>query len=219
MSVLEQNMAARRERILEAARQVIERDGFEGLTMRSLADAGEVTVPTIYNLVGNKEQVLLAAVEEQTRGFTSALERAHGDLLEVVEATVRQLVRRPRYYRALLLVLASADQAGAAQRFAAHALGDQIERALAELDAAGELAGWVDRDALAQRLHGHIDQVAIEWARGSLTNASFRAAALFDAALTMLGVTSGASRARFERTATDHQAAAHRSRAPRGRAA
>ena len=89
MSAMEQNMEARRQRLLEEVRRLIESGGFEGLTMRELASASGVTVPTIYNLIGNKEAVLLAAVEEQTQGFTLALERVQGDLIEVVEATVR----------------------------------------------------------------------------------------------------------------------------------
>ena len=62
-------MAERRERILEAARGLIESRGYEGLTMRDLAGASGVTVPTVYNLIGSKEEVLFAAVEEQTRHF------------------------------------------------------------------------------------------------------------------------------------------------------
>lgn len=218
MSVVEQKMAARRQRILEEARRLIASDGFEGLTMRELAQAAEVTVPTVYNLIGNKESVLLAAVEEQTEGFTSALDQVRGDLIAVVEATVQQLIRRPRYYRALLLALSSTEHAGAAQRYAAQALFQQIERALADLAEAKELAPWIDQRALAQRLHDHIDYAAIEWARGSLTEESFRSAALFDASLTLLGVTSGSSQKRFGQTARIHQDAALRSRrGPRNR--
>ena len=50
-----QQMAERRERILEAARGLVERGGYDGLTMRSLATASGVTVPTVYNLIGGKE--------------------------------------------------------------------------------------------------------------------------------------------------------------------
>ena len=222
MSAMEQNMEARRQRLLEEVRRLIESGGFEGLTMRELASASGVTVPTIYNLIGNKEAVLLAAVEEQTEGFTSALERVQGDLIEVVEATVRQLLRRPRYYRALLLALTNTEHAGAAQRYAAQALSRQIERALKALEEANELASWIEPISISQRLHGHIDYAAIQWARGTLSNSAFRSAALLDTSLTLLGVTSGASQKRFAKTAQEHQATAQRGRGHRlrgGRAA
>ena len=66
-------MAERRERILEAAREIIADKGYEALTMRDLARASCVTVPTVYNLVGSKDRVLLAAVEEQTDRFIAGI--------------------------------------------------------------------------------------------------------------------------------------------------
>ena len=68
MSLLNQKMATRREQILETARGLIESKGYEGLTMRNLAAKSGVTVPTIYNLIGNKEEVLFATVEERHAG-------------------------------------------------------------------------------------------------------------------------------------------------------
>ena len=59
-------MAERRQRILAAARAIVAKRGYEALTMRELAQASRVTVPTLYNLIGGKEAVLAAAVEEQT---------------------------------------------------------------------------------------------------------------------------------------------------------
>ena len=222
MSLLDQKIAERRQQILEAARRLIEREGYEGLTMRSLAAESGVTVPTVYNLIGNKEQVLFEAVEDQTRAFVSNLNRLEGDLIVVFEATIRQLIRRPRYYRALLLVLANSERADSARRHVGRAVAEQISNFLAEISRRGELAEWIDSDVLAQRLHAHLDMASLEWARGSLTATSFRAAALFDVATSMLGISSGESRGSFEQIIRDHQAeASHRySRSKqRGRAA
>ncbi len=210
MSMLDRKMAMRRQQILEAARRLIESQGYEGLTMRNLAVESGVSVPTLYNLVGNKEQVLFEAVEDQTRAFVSNLERAGGDLIAVIETAVRQLVRRPRYYRALLLVLAHSERAGSARRHVGRAIAEQIAASLAELADAGRLAKWVDRHALAQRLHAHLDMASLEWARGSLTATSFRAAALFDVATSMLGLSAGADREILEQIIREHQADAFR---------
>ena len=212
MSVLGQQMAERRERILEAARELIERVGYEGLTMRDLAGASRVTVPTIYNLIGSKEQVLFAAVEAQTLVFVAGLERARGDLMGVVDATVRELLRRPAYYRALLLVLLGSETADPARRYVERALAEQITAALTELADSGELAPWVDRAVLCERLHSHLDMTSIEWARGALTATSFRAAARFEAATLMLGVTAGDSHAVFLKIASSSQTDARRRR-------
>jgi AcrR family transcriptional regulator len=210
MSMLDQKMANRRERILEAARRLIETRGYEGLTMRNLAAESDVTVPTLYNLVGNKEQVFFEAIEDQTRVFVASLDRTHGDLISLIEATVRHLVRRPRYYRALLLVLSNSEGADSARRHVGRAVADQIAGSLSELADAGKLADWVDRDALAQRLQAHLDMASLEWARGSLTAGSFRAAALFDLAIAMLGITTGSHHSTYKGIIVEHQADALR---------
>jgi len=222
MSSLETQMATRREKILESARRLIESDGYDGLSMRVLAAESNVTVPTIYNLVGNKEEVFFAAVEEQTHTFVANLERAAGDLVAVVEASVRQLVRRPRYYRTLLLVFASSEGANSASRHVGRALETQLHRGVEEVSGAGDLLDLVEIEIVAQRLRAHFDMASLEWARGSLTAASFRAAALFDMASLMLGLTRGASQRNFERIVRENASDARRrgaSGATKGRAA
>jgi AcrR family transcriptional regulator len=180
--------------------------------MRELATASGVTVPTIYNLIGSKEAVLFAAVEEQTDRFVTDLESARGDLIGIVDATVRQLLRRPRYYRALLLVLLGADRKDRARRHVDRALAGEIEAALDAIHHAGELEPWVDRTLLGERLHAHLDMTSVEWALGALSATSLRAAARFEAATTMLGVTSGASHAAFRKIARESQSDAARRR-------
>lgn len=222
MSNLESRMAERRARILETARSLIENQGYEALTMRDLARGSEVTVPTIYNLIGNKESVLLAAVEDQTKPFVAGLAAQSGDLTRVIEAAVRQLVRRPRYYRSLLLALAGSENAGPAHRYVGRALAEQIDRALADLEATGQLVGWVDRPVLAERIRAHFDMASLEWARGRLSAPAFHAAAIFDASTTLLGVTIDPARTHFEALARTHQADVRRTASRRdssGRAA
>lgn len=214
MSLLDQQMAERRERILDAARAIIAERGYERLTMRDLARASRVTVPTIYNLIGSKEAVLFAAVEAQTGDFVSGMQRARGDVIGVVDATVRELLRMPSYYRALLLVLLSSDAAGPARRHADRALAAELDAALWELAEDGELLPWVDRVVLRERLHAHLDMTSLEWAKGWLTAAAFRAAARFEAATMLRAVTSGTSRAAFSRIARESQGEA-RLRGPR----
>ena len=155
MSLLDQQMAERRERILEAARSIIAERGYEGLTMRDLAHSSRVTVPTIYNLVGSKEQVLFAAVEQTTGSFVSSLARAPGDVIAVVDAAVSELLRMPRYYRALLLVLLTKEAAGPARRHADQALANQLGAALDELLVIG-------RDAQHHEVAQQLQQVFAE---------------------------------------------------------
>lgn len=72
LSKREQSIADRKMRILDAARAIIASDGFDGLTTRGLAQAAGVTVPTLYNLVGDKAAIASAMA---TRSIEELWER------------------------------------------------------------------------------------------------------------------------------------------------
>ena len=55
--------------ILNAALDLMERKGFDGVSVRELAELADITPTTIYNVFGSKEGVLSAAVEFRTRSF------------------------------------------------------------------------------------------------------------------------------------------------------
>jgi len=68
------NMEKRRERILEQAQKLLAEGGFDALTLRDLADLSGITVPTIYNLIGNKAEVLKALVMGVFATFETTLQ-------------------------------------------------------------------------------------------------------------------------------------------------
>ena len=152
-------MAERRQRILAAARAIVATRGYEALTMRELAQASRVTVPTLYNLIGGKEAVLAAAVEEQTARFLAAIERRGGTspaarLLAVVDACTRELLGLPAYYRTLLHLLYTRRGRGARAQARGPALGGELAAALRAIAEAGELVGWAEPTrAAAQPAH------------------------------------------------------------------
>ena len=94
----------RRARIIEEARRLIGAHGFEGLSLRKLAAAAEVTVPTIYNLIGGKDQILTELFADWVgmieRELTKIDEDHPLDKAEavVVEAT-RMIGENKEYFR------------------------------------------------------------------------------------------------------------------------
>ena len=68
------NMEKRRERILAEARQMLAEGGFDALNLRDLAEMSEITVPTIYNLIGNKAAVLKSIVLGAFADYEASLE-------------------------------------------------------------------------------------------------------------------------------------------------
>lgn len=67
------NMDARRRRILDEACAMLAGGGMEGLTLRGLAGRAGVTVPTIYNLVGGKEELVASLIIEALDAQSSAM--------------------------------------------------------------------------------------------------------------------------------------------------
>ena len=55
----ERGKARRVQRILDAAAHIMETEGIEALSMQALADEAEVSISTLYNLVGGKDAILL----------------------------------------------------------------------------------------------------------------------------------------------------------------
>ena len=81
------NMEKRRQRILSVARTTVAREGVDGLTVRKLASEAGVTVPTIYNLIGNKDDLLRRLLDELVSRAERALKEVEED--DPIEATAR----------------------------------------------------------------------------------------------------------------------------------
>ena len=76
MDLVTQQREERRQRILEVARLLMADRGYDGVTMRELAEKSLVSVPTLYNLFGGKNKLLFAAVESYFLDLMRNAERA-----------------------------------------------------------------------------------------------------------------------------------------------
>jgi AcrR family transcriptional regulator len=205
-----QQKAERRSRILDAAREIIASTGFEKLTMRDLASAARVTVPTIYNLIGSKDELLRAAVQQQTENFIAGIESSPrltpaSRILSVVDVCIDELLRLPDYYQSLLRLLLTSHSGQGLRDSVTDSLSQEFERALGEMAEAGELAPWADPRALADRLGSHMRITAIEWATGKFDAERLRSAALYGTCLMLLGVSEGHSAVEIEACAQRSQ--------------
>lgn len=209
----EVQMAERRERILAAAREIVAEHGSAGLSMRELARKSGVTVPTVYNLIGGRDAVLFAAVEEQTARFVAGIEESRARspverILAVHESCVRELRRLPRYYHTLLTLLATSHAADTIRSRVQGALAGEIARGVESLKVSGLLADWVDPAALASLLQRNLNVVALQWASGELSDTGLRSAALYGACCVLAGACAGDAREQFAARAAALQTAA-----------
>jgi len=188
ISVREFNMAKRRQRILAEARRLIARGGIEALNLRKLAAAAEVTVPTIYNLLGNKEALVIAlfteALEEIEHRVRSA---AHGSALASAEAVVAEstglFAEDEQYFRSAFIALEHLDQTRAHHAAAEGVYTWGRSLILDGLDAcreAGLISGQIPAAVLGDQILRGYRTSCRAWAFGQLSIEEFRASALSD---------------------------------------
>jgi AcrR family transcriptional regulator len=204
MSLLEEQMAERRSRILAAARSLISAGGFDGLTMRQLADQARVSVPTVYNLIGNKFLLLEALVKEQFAEALAAFAKLPGNLpmMEYIErmpgVAHDVLLANPGYTRALIHIFMTSEESSPARRV----LDAQSKTLMAETVRAaqrkGELCAWADPELVAQAMYAIYCHALIGWGSGEMEEEELRAFTSHGMGLVLLSISEGAARSRLE---------------------
>jgi AcrR family transcriptional regulator len=218
MDLLAERRSEREDRILETARQLIAERGYDGVGMRELASKSRVSVPTLYNLFGDKSALLIRAVESQFRELLALIDRhskgAGVDLLMAIPSgCTRALLRAPEYSKAVLGVFAQSGQRSGVISMVAEITAAQFEIALARMSEDEQLESWVDPIALAQRLASHQIMVCLEWAGGHLNARELEAAMLYGPCMMLMGAAHDGAREVLEKQA---RASQEKSRAPVG---
>lgn len=205
--------AQRRELILSAARDLITERGYREVTMRAIAERCGVSIPTLYNLCGDRQALLFEAVSSHLSGVlldTSVVstKRGHEKVVAIAEAISAEMCRMPEYHRTMMGVLAGSDSAHELSAGLSRLLAAEFEHALDEMKASGHLAPWADPGPLARSVAGQVVIVSAEWASGTLPDSRLRAAMVFGVSLVLLGVAEGKAAAALRRHAKACQAAA-----------
>jgi len=111
----------RRLRMLEAARALAAKGGFDGVQMRDVADRADVALGTLYRYFPSKVHLLVALMHHETRGLTDRLERrpvegatAADRVVAVLTRGVQGLQRDPSLAEAMTRALMFADASAAA---------------------------------------------------------------------------------------------------------
>jgi AcrR family transcriptional regulator len=213
MDLVAKQREERRRRILDVARQLIATQGYEGLTMRDLAEKSLVSVPTLYNLFRGKNELLLEAVESYFVDLMRHAEQAQAQeglskIISVVETLGRETPRHAAYARSLMAFFGSVWDAGGLHQIATRRLTEELVGALEQMQRKRQLATWADPRALGARLASQLSITTFEWARDQLNDAGLRGTMLYGTGVTLLGLARGKAAARLERLAREHQASA-----------
>jgi AcrR family transcriptional regulator len=109
-------MDERARRIVETAIALAERDGFAAVRLRDVAAAADVALGTVYKRFSSKEEILLAALEQEAERLASKLGKkappgdtaaARVDFL--FQAITRGMCRRPTLAKAQIRSIVSGD--------------------------------------------------------------------------------------------------------------
>ena len=125
------NMAIRRDRILDSARSIIAESGFEALSLRDLAHRAQVTVPTIYNLIGNKAAVVAQLFNDTLTPFEhlkyiNDRDDPVGSPEHFFDTLIASLGENEHYHRAEFLAREHMREAGDELAISIHERGVQI---------------------------------------------------------------------------------------------
>jgi AcrR family transcriptional regulator len=196
MGLREENTERRRERILGAARELVAREGMSGWSMRKLASAAHVSVPTLYNLFGSKEDIRQAMCagffDELDRDLEEkSLDRPLEQSLAFVTEAVDHVVDRAALTRPVLL----AQEHGRGGERLTTPLA--IERHRSAIQAAmdqGDLHDDLRADLLAAQAYEGFQRAALLWARGDLDASNFRDKAMYSACVCLLAAANDTAR-------------------------
>jgi len=153
-------------------------EGYEGLQMRLLAERADVSLMTIYNRFGNKDDLILLALQEMLSGLGDEAQTSGKQGVEFIlhnaAIIARQIMATPEYAKAMALMLFNGQpQSPIVQAL----LSNGIETAARQIEAMqqlGELNDSIDSRALAQNLATCGWSSILLWMKGIVPDTRFR---------------------------------------------
>jgi len=202
MNLHEVNKAERRGRILHAARRLIARRGVSRLNMRDLAVEARVSVPTVYNLIGGKQELLAALLQSMIEEVAAVQVDAGGSFVDRANAmclaTQRALLEMPDYARELVLGFVTSDESSRVR----HAMDEKSVELMTNLlrlgQAEGELVEWAVPELVAGSMYMALVAAMIRWAKREIDDEGLRLWISAGTGLALLGVTRGRARTQME---------------------
>lgn len=195
VTLREANCEARRQRILEAARDLMAEGGAQSFTMRRLAERAGLSVTTLYNLIGGRDEIAAALVSDAIDRMDGTLERdapIEDPLLRcraVVTVSVAYVAANEAVFRPLAqeLSLETIRTSPADARIATRASRMQSVAIRAAVEQ-GLLRDLLDPEVLGSQIYHGWEGAFTLWGKGRLDEAGFRARALYGLYVALLGV-------------------------------
>lgn len=203
MRNLTERQLRRRERILSAARELIARQGYDGVKMRDLAKAADVAPKTLYHQFENKENLLRTAVEERYRRTYRAIDNAEIErgidrLFFIVDTVATTTRKNLAYARALAPMLSSSTE------FAEIRLRS-YRKAIDQIADEGDFLDWVDVGLLTAIIYRQVNPLYLTWFFSKEAQPHRASVAKLDMSLILRSVTTGYTQQRVTETIIEMQ--------------
>lgn len=174
-----QTTEANRIRILEAAQSLILEMGINSLSVRKLAEKSGLALKTIYNLYGNKENVLVALFEFGTQDLDKAMDRLDAAMAKgpwKTEFYMEWLGQvEPMFLKNTAIIKPALIAGFTLLSPSSEGFIRLHQQRIQRLKTALELAAqkgliWkdLDLDVSAKLLYANYFNVAVQWAKGEL---------------------------------------------------
>ncbi len=181
-----QNKRKRRERILARARELLAQQGFDALNLRDLAGSAGISVPTIYNLIGCKEQLLKELTLGTFADYEDRLRRKPPVPVaklpaQMLDTLMEMIAGDENYFRASFLANERIEDGRELhgdpgyRRVPLHRLGRKL---LDEAQGQGLLRGDIPADSLVEQALACHERAAHDWAHRVISLDEFRADSL-----------------------------------------
>ncbi|MBT5444071.1 MAG: TetR/AcrR family transcriptional regulator [Gammaproteobacteria bacterium] len=196
MNLMTENRLARRASMMEAARQMIAEKGYESITIRELAAACRVSVPTLYNQFGGKDQLLAAAIEDHFVGDPDQVKIKTNligldRIFAILDFITLQFLQAPDFHRRLLEAFGSLDSMQQVQRSITASLAYEIGQELGVMQDRRELESWAAPELLAGQVTTAFISSTIIWGSGIIKENQLTAAVQYGTGLVLAGVVTG----------------------------
>jgi AcrR family transcriptional regulator len=142
-------MDDRAKRIVDTAVALAERDGYQAVRLRDVAATAQVALGTVYKRFASKEEILIAALEQESEKLVAKLgkkpvpgETPVERVRFVFNALTKGLLRKPNLAKALVRSLASGDPNITERVASFHALITAMVMAAIRGEAPGDHVEW-----------------------------------------------------------------------------
>jgi AcrR family transcriptional regulator len=208
VNLRERQKQSRRGQILDAAANLIRKEGADGVNMRTLAADANLSLATVYNLMGGQEDVLAAVVARAIDSIEAAIvEEPHDDALSACMATIARSFAAFEAHKAeckpaLIVAHDMGDEKKTSERGqpfrALEARATEMQtRAIRRAQEDGAFDPDFDPDAIGRALFASYIHHLMDWANSRAAVNVIAARAAFDAALILLSGARGPARERL----------------------